>query len=298
MQSRPKKTMGKNAKRVSHFFLRTMFLSAQRMSMRFGGARSTIMKPLTTLCGDYTQSENASLWNRDLIVDPCGRLTMRWSAADFAEFWPDSVQINAITTKAARDFLVNCTKIKADNSLHHDGELLTVFDEYHPKMEPLFAAINNMASYVAGKDGLPVNGGFHVRSSDAESQILRMCAVLPSMMLTNVMGIYFAPPMYAIDNAKKAWHEFTPVKYVWWALRRRLHMHAMGVAPLRRPNAVAHVLETMGDMDKVLNAMQMNNLAVVMCVDRLPTSGLVCSDETESQLHSLRQSFHALVISK
>jgi hypothetical protein len=118
------------------------------------------------------------------------------------------------------------------------------------------------------------------------------------MMLTNVMGIYFAPPMYAIDNAKKVWHEFEPVKYVWWALRRRLHMHAMGVAPLRRPYAVAHVLETMGDMDKVLNAMQMNNLAVVMCVDRLPTSGLACSDETESQLLSLRQSFHALVISK
>jgi hypothetical protein len=256
------------------------------------------MKPLTTLCGDYTQSENASLWNRDLIVDPRGRLTMRWWAADFAEFWPDSVQTNAITTKAARDFLVNCTKIKADNFLHHDGELLTVFDEYHPKMEPLFAAINNMALYVAGKDGLPVNGGFHVRLHRAESQILRMCAVLPSMMLTNVMGIYFAPPMYAIDNAKKVWHEFEPVKYVWWALRRRLHMHAMGVAPLRRPYAVAHVLETMGDMDKVLNAMQMNNLAVVMCVDRLPTSGLACSDETESQLHSLRQSFHALVISK
>jgi hypothetical protein len=265
-----------------------MFLTAQRA--RFAFARTAAAASLS-MC---TQSGFGSLWNRDLIVDPRGRLT----AADKAAVWPDSIKTNAITTKTAREFLGNCTMVKTNHCLHHDGELLEVFYEHYPNMEPLFAAINNMASYTSGKNGMPVNGGFHVRLHDTESQILRMCAVLPSMILKNVMGIYFAPRMYAIGIAEKDCHEFTAVQYLWWALRRRLHMHTTGVALLRRPYAVAHVLETMGNMDQVLNAMQMNNLAVVMCVDRLPTSGFTCSDETESQLHSLRQSFHALVISK
>jgi hypothetical protein len=264
-----------------------MILTAQRT--RLAAASLSASRTL------YTQSVNGSLWRRDLIVDPRGRLT----AADIAAVWYQGAKTNAITTTTAREFLGNCALVNTDHCLHHDGELQTVFDEYYPNMEPLFASINTMASYTTGgRDAMPVAGGFHVRLHRTESQILRMCAVLPSIMLTNVMGVYFAPRMYAIGNAKKDRYEFTPVQYLWWALRRRFHMHTTGAALLRRPYAVAHVLETMSDMDKVLNAMQMNNLAVVMCVDRLPTTGLTCSDETESELLSLRQSPHALVISK
>jgi hypothetical protein len=277
----------------SHFFRRTMFLSAQRMSMRFAGARTAATASLTTLRTYYTRV-NGSLWKRDFIVDPRTELTA-------ADVWPDCVQTNAITTKAAREFLVNCTKVKADHCLYHDGEVLKVFDKYHPKMNLCFWYMNNLAKFIVRKDALPANGGFHIRLCGGESQILRMCAVLSSIILKNVIGIYFDPPTFAIGDERNydRGYELVPVKYVMWALERRLHMHTTGVALLPHPSKVAHVLENgIYDMDKVLAAMQMNNLGVVMCVNHKPssTSGLTFSDETESQLRILRQSFHALVI--
>lgn len=120
-----------------------------------------------------------------------------------------------------------------------------------------------------------------------KSQLLQFCATVPSILLDNVVGVYFDA-----KSPEAVQHGLTPLELLHEALSRRLERSAKS---LRAPRSLQQALNERGGIDKLLAAARANGLAVVVCVDEARATYHADSPtaDTWSQLHGILQSFWA-----
>jgi hypothetical protein len=189
---------------------------------------------------------------------------------------------------AAICFLQACSKLPTDDPLFLPSFYI---DGMSPVSKPLVGGWNMLlskASFASGKDRHGNNRSGYAFVGDrgvGKSLLLQLCAVVPSILLDNVVGVYFdAKSDDAITN------RLTPLALLREALLRRLSNSA---TVLPKPHIIEAALKNGGSMDGLLNAARTNKLAVVVCVDEAQGTYAPESPTADSwpQIHGILQSF-------
>lgn len=236
----------------------------------------------------------SSPWNRGVIVDPHVAFAETPVVRKYKPLATKAVQEKDFTAfaDAALGFLQDCSKLSLDDPLWISNFLLYI-DGKSPIRAPLWDCwdmVHSTASYAAAitEDGNN-RSGFALAGDKGvgKTQLLQFCAVVPSILLDNVVGVYFD----ANSSAAKE-YRLTPTMLVREALRRRLTQRA---AHLRKPHVIEQALKNNCPVDGLVAAASENGLAIVVCVDEARATYHPDSPThaTWNELHDFLQSFKA-----
>ena len=210
------------------------------------------------------QPRHPTPWHASLIVDPHVDFfdhpvaRVHREAAEKALRHGDS---NGVAT-AATDFLSACSELPYDDPLWVAGcPFISANSPMHAPLRSCWSMVHSQASLAAGlttaqrsRSGMVVGD-----TGVGKSQLLKLCTIVPSILLNNVVSVYFDAKC-----ADATVHGLTPGVLLREALRRRLVRSA---TPLPRPDVIKEALERGCSISVLLSAAHVNQLAVVVCVD-------------------------------
>ena len=210
------------------------------------------------------QPRHPTPWHASLIVDPHVDFfdhpvaRVHREAAEKALRHGDS---NGVAT-AATDFLSACSELPYDDPLWVAGcPFISANSPMHAPLRSCWSMVHSQASLAAGlttaqrsRSGMVVGD-----TGVGKSQLLKLCTIVPSILLNNVVSVYFDA-----TSGNATAHGLTPWVLLREALRRRLVRSA---TPLPRPDVIKEALERGCSISVLLSAAHVNQLAVVVCVD-------------------------------
>ena len=210
------------------------------------------------------QPRHPTPWHASLIVDPHVDFfdhpvaRVHREAAEKALRHGDS---NGVAT-AATDFLSACSELPYDDPLWVAGcPFISANSPMHAPLRSCWSMVHSQASLAAGlttaqrsRSGMVVGD-----TGVGKSQLLKLCTIVPSILLNNVVSVYFNA-----TSGNATAHGLTPWVLLREALRRRLVRSA---TPLPRPDVIKEALERGCSISVLLSAAHVNQLAVVVCVD-------------------------------
>ena len=210
------------------------------------------------------QPRHPTPWHASLIVDPHVDFfdhpvaRVHREAAEKALRHGDS---NGVAT-AATDFLSACSELPYDDPLWVAGcPFISANSPMHAPLRSCWSMVHSQASLAAGlttaqrsRSGMVVGD-----TGVGKSQLLKLCTIVPSILLNNVVSVYFDA-----TSGNATAHGLTPGVLLREALRRRLVRSA---TPLPRPDVIKEALERGCSISVLLSAAHVNQLAVVVCVD-------------------------------
>ena len=264
------------------------------------GAALVPLRQLSTTAANANVSppwlplRESSPWNRSVVVDPHFDFFDNPAAQKHRKAAATAFEAGDSSgfADAAVGFLRACSELPHADPLRLSDFLLFI-DGKSPVRAPLLDSwdmVHSTASYAAGIAGRGNNRSGFALAGDkgvGKSQLLQFCTVVPSILLDNVVGVYF--------DAKSPEAEtfgLTPSVLLREALRRRLERSAV---PLPNRNIIQEALKNGCTVDGLLSAARANQLAVVACVDeaRATYDPASPSAASWSELHGLLQSFTA-----
>lgn len=199
---------------------------------------------------------------------------------------------NGVAT-AATEFLSACSQLPRVDPLWVSERSLFIGAKspMHAPLWDCWGIVHSTASDAAGLATDESNGSGIVVGEPGvgKSLLLKMCTIVPSILLNNVVSVYFDAKC-----ADATVHGLTPGVLLREALRRRLVCSA---TPLPWPDVIKEALEGACSIPVLLDAAEVNQLAVVVCVDEAEATYHTKSPtaNTWAELYDLVNSYTACV---
>ena len=198
---------------------------------RFGIARRPLSTTATVASAPppWLPLRRSSPWNRTVVVDPHSDFFDHPAARKHRQAAGKAFEAGDSSgfADATIGFLRTCSKLPRSDPLWLSDFLLFV-DGTSPVRAPLLDCldmVHSTASYAAGIAGRGNNRSGFAMAGDkgvGKSQLLQFCTVVPSILLDNVVGVYFDA-----KSPEAVMFGLTPSVLLRGALRRRLDRHAV-----------------------------------------------------------------------
>ena len=229
--------------------------------------------------------------NSQVVVDPHADFFDHPVARVHREVAEKALQ-KSDSNGVATEFLTACSQLPRDDPLWVSERRLFIGAKspMHAPLWDCWSMVHRKAALIAGlTTNQSSRSGFALVGEPGvgKSQLLKLCTIVPSILLNNVVSVYFDAKC-----ADATVHGLTPGVLLREALRRRLVRSA---TPLPWPDAIKEALEGECSIPVLLNAAHVNQLAVVVCVDEVEATYHTDSPtaNTWAELHDLLKSWTA-----